>query len=895
MPDKEELIEPCPINEEKQKATLKLIELTFGYKSSIFIESFGELSTLFGEVKNSSEIQVSFEQWKKFLSIAYCSYDSSEENFLSHTYLSVFLKLLAYSVISNDGDIADEEMKKIINGSVFPEYNILNFVNNDFFNWISSENNITKLRKMFRLIAKEISNFDLNKIDEDILKGIYREMVERDTLRVQGENYTPSWLCERIVNEFEFKEGDKILDPICGSGSFLIAVIHKFKKTYPGISAEALTNNIYGIDIHPLSVQIAKTTLLLSLWKDIAKSHWPVTLNIILANSLLLHDGEKDLFGSSFKMIIDKEELILNSQVLDDDSLFDEALETCADLACQTYKKNPAHPSAFANILKNRHKKGGFNPLVIESFYKIYLSLKSVRERGQGDIWKFIIQNLYKPYFLSGKFDYVTGTPPWFNYGSVRNEQYKGILNQLAEQYNIKPAKEASYLHLEIAAVFMAYCSTYYLKENGKLSFVLPRSFFSAEHHNNTRSGKAKGFRLTGIWDLNDITPLFRIPGCVLFAEKANEKEKRDFPASGIKGTAFSGSLKKSKRNLNPADTITEEEKRWYYNNQRGSSAFSLRKSRKYKPNPYKTLFREGATIVPRTFYFIEPAQVMPSENEERIINIKTSEAIQTDAKVPWKGTEFSGQIERQFLFRTALAKSILPFALYKPDLIILPAVLEENRAGEKEIKLYSAHELMIEGYLYASLWFNNVENIWEIHRTEKNKENSARDYINWQNKLTSQKMNSPYLVIYNGTGSNATAVVIKRSDIDLEFIVDYKSYVFYTDNINEAYYLSSILNSRIVSERLKDFEPEELVRGRDLSKKIFDIYYPPFDRKDPDQIELVELSKAAHQKAARYLFANPQQQGLSAVHLGRLRSAIRKHLSKEIAHIDTIVQIIIT
>ena len=32
----------------------------------------------------------------------------------------------------------------------------------------------------------------------------------------------------------------------------------------------------------------------------------------------------------------------------------------------------------------------------------------------------------------------------------------------------------------------------YFLKEKGKLAFVLPRSFFNADHHDNTRSGKTK-------------------------------------------------------------------------------------------------------------------------------------------------------------------------------------------------------------------------------------------------------------------------------------------------------------------------------------------------------------------------------------------------------------------
>jgi hypothetical protein len=70
---------------------------------------------------------------EKFLSIAYGSFVRSEQNFLIHTYLSIFAKMLAYTVVSNDEYIDDAEMREIIDGSIFHRFNITNFVQNDFF------------------------------------------------------------------------------------------------------------------------------------------------------------------------------------------------------------------------------------------------------------------------------------------------------------------------------------------------------------------------------------------------------------------------------------------------------------------------------------------------------------------------------------------------------------------------------------------------------------------------------------------------------------------------------------------------------------------------------------------------------------------------------------------
>lgn len=779
--------------EEKQKATLKRIEEAFGYQSNIFIESFRELSAWFNEAKKYGEVQVSFEQWKKFLSIAYGKFDASEKIFLIHTYLSVFSKILAYSIVSNDDYIDEDELKGILDGEIFNRYNIKNFIDNDFFHWVKSDRNFRNLKKAFRLIAQEVSTFDFNDIDEDVLKGVYQELIDLDTRHSLGEYYTPDWLCERIVQEFDFKVTDKILDPACGSGSFLRAAVHRMKTLNPEITPEQLSNQIYGIDIHPLSVQIAKTTLLLALGKEIRNLKRPVHINVILSNTLKIPEGVKTLFGSDFKMDIDKDNFLINTQVLEDLALFDAGVDVCEELAEQTLKQKKVSLSTLENSLRRQYKGGGINQQIAESFYKIYEGLKTVKEKGRDSIWKFILQNLYKPYFLGGKFDYIIGNPPWFTYSSIKNEEYQNTLNVLAEKYQVKPDKIANFPHLEIAAIFMAHCSNYFLKDNGQLAFVLPRSFFSADHHDNTRSGKAEGFKLTSAWDLKEVSPLFRIPSCVLFADKKLSGKK--MTAEKIPGLELSGNLPAHNCNLKEAaEKLEEQPATWFYVKQGKATALSQTNSKSTnKVNFYKKEFKQGATIVPRAFYFVELLQEV-EDFEDRILNIKTSDAIKADAKIPWKEIDFNGKIESQFLFRTALSKSILPFALYKPDLIVLPITIQ-TKQGIKKIELHDAKDLQRSGYLNASRWFKDAENIWKVHRTEKSKSMSSNDRLNFQRGLTDQNLNSPYLVLYNSSAKDANSTVVERNDIDLPFIVESVTYVFYTETKSEAYYLSAILN----------------------------------------------------------------------------------------------------
>lgn len=885
--------------EEKQKATLRRIEEAFGYQGYVFIQCFREMGKNFRAVKESGEVQVAFEQWRKFLSIAYGSFAADdqrgEQNFLVHTYLSVFAKMLAYKVVSNDEYINDAEMREIIDGSIFHRHNISNFVEHDFFRWVLNEHSFPTLRRAFRLIAQELSAFDFRDVDEDVLKGVYQEMIDLDTRHALGEYYTPDWLCERVVGEFDFSPGEMILDPSCGSGSFLRAAISRIRTLNPQIKVEDLNDQVHGIDIHPLSVQIAKTTLLLALGRDVVAAKREIHLNISLANTLLAPKGVQTLYGGEFQMPIDRDRFSLSTRIFEDMRLFDAALNVCEELAGQTRGRREEKLPAFTNALKTQAGVAEISEDVAHSFHEIYRGLKGVKESGRDTIWKFIVQNLYKPYFLAGKFDYVVGNPPWFTFSSIRNEDYQNVLDRLAREYDVKPERKANFPHLEIAAIFLAYCSSYFLRAGGRLAFVLPRSFFSADHHDNTRGGKAKGFALTAAWDLEDVSPLFRVPSCVLFAEKS--KSQSPPPASGIEGKTFSGRLPAHNCNFKAAaPKLTEEDVRLFYLKQGRSSALSTREQTKpSKPNPYKKEFKQGATIVPRAFYFVDVNQPTPPDLKDRIISVRTAAASHGDAKPPWTSIDLKGRIESRFFFYTAISKSILPFAMFRPSMVVLPITIQQNNSGSKWMSLRSADALRHMGSINAASWFDKVEKIWTDRRTEKNQSISAIDYLNWQGKLTGQNLDAPYLVLYNSSAQDANATVVRRADLDLEFIVDHKAYVYASFNESDAYYLAAILNSSAPNLMMKDFQSRGLFGARDVHKKILDIYFPRFNKGNEIHTQLARLSDAAHRKAAEYLRDNPPEGEVAGHRLGRLRGDIKKHLTSELAEIDSLVESIIS
>ena len=77
----------------QKPATLESIQRDFGDTSKTFINCISLLRSEFGDIDDGKSLSVAYEQWRRFLSVAYGEFDDSPTMFLVHTYLSVFSKL----------------------------------------------------------------------------------------------------------------------------------------------------------------------------------------------------------------------------------------------------------------------------------------------------------------------------------------------------------------------------------------------------------------------------------------------------------------------------------------------------------------------------------------------------------------------------------------------------------------------------------------------------------------------------------------------------------------------------------------------------------------------------------------------------------------------------------
>lgn len=92
----------------------------------------------------------------------------------------------------------------------------------------------------------------------------------------------------------------------------------------------------------------------------------------------------------------------------------------------------------------------------------------------------------------------------------------------------------------------------------------------------------------------------------------------------------------------------------------------------------------------------------------------------------------------------------------------------------------------------------------------------------------------------------------------------------------------------------MKEFQSMGHFGARHVHSKILDIYFPRYDENNPQHKALAELSRTSHDKASCWIKDNPPQMELTSNHLGRLRTALKKHLFPELKQIDQIIKLLL-
>ena len=561
----------------------------------------------------------------------------------------------------------------------------------------------------------------------------HRAIVEEkpEVKKAGGIYYTPTYVVRYIVNNTAGKavEGKtpkevcklRVLDPACGSGSFLLVAYQflldwhlnwyvengpkKFKNEIvqgPGGSwfltsgerKRILLNNIFGSDIDPQAVEVTKLSLLLRVLEQVS--------------------GET----------IEKNQKLFHQRALPD---LDDNIK-CGN-----------------SLIENRHLQ------------QLILDEEQARRVNPFD-WK----TEFAQVFAEGGFDVVIGNPPYIRVQTMT--EWAPLEVELYKRH-FETASKGNY---DIYVVFVER-GLQLLKANGRLGYILPHKFFTAQYGEPLRSLISKNKYLEEVVHFGDLQ-VFRgatTYTCLLMLRKSASESVRFHQVRDLAAWRTNGA---SAQSVIPASRIKESD--WTFS--AGGISDVVERLSRILPK-----LVDVAQVFVGTQTSADEVFVLDDARTKGSHVVGFSQALQKEVEVELELTKpfLRGKEIRRFAPLVSTSRLICPYEI-----------------GSDSFRLYTAVEL---GKKFPLAWAYLQENRKQLGDRERGKFKGANWYaFGYPKSMTLFQLEKIVVPDYNNVGS---------------FTVDPLGHFYKTgygllinDQRVSALFLTALLNSTLLFEYLR-------------------------------------------------------------------------------------------
>ncbi len=466
-------------------------------------------------------------------------------------------------------------------------------------------------------------------------------------------------------------------------------------------------------------------------------------------------------------------------------------------------------------------------------------------------------------------FDLVMGNPPWYTYRDIESVEYQKKIKELAEELELKPQPK-NLLNLEISTLFFERSLKQFLKNNGKIFFVITKGVITGSHTSRFRNFNNLSYKKIWMFD-KAIEKMFNIDFICLYGQKSNDVKNED---EEIMASYFNLNKPEADVDYYSKFTLKIEKKEVlipYSVEKKAGKVFTKKliskKSKKnlipLKESYYKALFHKGADLNPRNLIFVKYDEI---EDDLAIIN--HDKRIFQRAKAPWDIEVFKNEIiEIKYLFKVVKSTEITKFLIYDYYNVFLPLV--------KSDLSFRYHELAVN----AKKFYEKINNLYLSYKKNTTKHNSLMENLNRWSKLINKRQKSKIKVVYNNSGSVLCSTVVLG-----DFLVTGDLSFYDTNSLNEAYYLSAILNSNLMTSQIKI-----LKSSRHIFKLPFEIPIKKFDDNSPSHQKLTNLGREA-QILAKLTSDETLRSNQDKISKIRLQNLLKVELETILTQIDELL-----
>ena len=209
--------------------------------------------------------------WMLFLKV----FDAKEEEFEleSENYKSPIPEKLRWrSWATDDEGLTGEELILFINNELFPTLKELDITTSNAYaplvkGMFEDAYNYMKSGTLLRQVVNKLEEIHFDNLsDRHLFNDMYEQILkDLQSAGNAGEYYTPRAVTEFIVQMVDPKLGEKVFDPACGTGGFLISSINHIMKSDVKTAEDkkTLEHTIQGIEKKQLPYMLCLTNLIL--------------------------------------------------------------------------------------------------------------------------------------------------------------------------------------------------------------------------------------------------------------------------------------------------------------------------------------------------------------------------------------------------------------------------------------------------------------------------------------------------------------------------------------------------------------------------------------------------------------------------------------------------------
>lgn len=818
---------------------------------TIFESSLSELSAIFEGLPN--RVQRSTET-KRALWLEMLRTSSMEpENELAALKLFVahsFLVTLARGVIQVLTDpAATPDPEKILG--------------NGFVAWIVQT---AKGKQWAERLFQQIFSYEWRRRPGDVLRPLYEHFVDPEDRKVYGEFYTPDWLAQLVVREVcdekwcqesvdkalvalrsnKDLKGVGVLDPTCGSGTFLY---HAALRLLSSPNMKSLSNTdraavvcmlVNGIDIHPVAAEIARATLLRALPSEPPQGE--SALRVYEGDALLLQgDDESSLFrplNGEIRIETPKARQILLPRVLVDQPTFVDDLRRLVVAATSESEV----PEDLLHIGTDVDRQS-----IIECHRQF---IEIVRKEGNS-VWTWYIRNIIGPYRLAEtKINRIVANPPWVKMADIQPLNRKRGLEEFASNEVMQLWTGGIQApHFDIAQLFIKRCRQEYLESpsSDPGGWVVKKSAMKAGNWGKFRSWHQTVLKQS--LDLEHVQPFGGGDArrcCVLFEARKTElqpKGRNNLVAKVAQGPKPSHS--------DQLDDVLEKL------SIRGAPPAIPKQMSDFTESSGRSLFKQGATITPKVLTVVDRVGKSALSGCFHVTTVRSSND-------RWKDVNpQEGDVPSEWVRNLIVSKKLLPFALDPSwNLNAIVPITAEGRLDKDAAR--------------NNTFWDQVNAIYEEQKGGgRNTPATLISQIDYSSKLSVQLMPQPQsgrrMVIYPSSGD----IMRGCRSLATEGLIDATLYRFIAPTVSEAAYLVALLNAPC----LNDAFVESRESGRDFHlhpwKKI---PIRRYDNSNPHHVELTRLTMKAERLIDAWLASSDDTAKFSQVGLSsRARSLLER------------------